>query len=157
AECFSGVAVVLDQKDTQRFGRLSRDASGNAARSDPFFEHVEAHFKRRALIAPAALNLDLPVMQVDQVFGDGQTETQTAKSAGDSGIALFERSKQFRLLFGLDANSAVSNGNFEVVAVVVGSTDLDLAAVCAEFYRIVNQVPKQLYNSNPIAPNLMPF
>src|ERR1041384_6077993 len=100
---------------------------------------------------------DGTIVQIHQVFGNGQTKSEPTKLPRHFGSALLERLEQCFEFGRIDADAVVADLELELIAHCVPRHDVDLAAGRSEFHRIVDQVPEHLLNAHRIGPDVMFF
>src|SRR5215470_8301575 len=89
----AGVGMIVHQQQSQFF-RSPRYARCPVRRGrDWLRQEMEKNSKRRSPVFAGALYLDRSSMQIDQGFGNRQTEAQSAETPGNGTLTLMKRFK----------------------------------------------------------------
>ena len=107
--------------------------------------------KGGALVFAWALNANFAAVRIHHCFGNGQSQSQTAKATGDGSLSLLECIKDFVDLIWLNPNSVVSDANLNFVWERVRSRDRDATRLRCKFDAVLNQVPEHLLQPRRIA------
>ena len=96
-------------------------------------------------------------MKIDETFGNGESETKSAKLSAYRRISLLKWLKQRSQPLRFNSNPGVGNFEMETFTFVVKRADGDLSALGSEFHRVVDQVPKHLLKPDAISQDVILF
>src|SRR6202040_3232609 len=97
-----------------------------------------------AFIFARALDLDPSAVCVDHRLGNGEAKAQTAKSAGDGSLALFEGIEDLANLFSPDPDACVGDSDFDFFRRDVTGGNRDAPTCGREFHTVLDEVPEDL-------------
>ena len=110
---FSGVALIVDDEDTQSVDGRFRQVSHRLTlrQSERRFREPgrQSNDKRRTLIESIAMRLHVAAVLFDQVAGDGETQSKAAVPAGGAAVGLPEAIEDERQEVRRNAGSRIAN------------------------------------------------
>ena len=121
--------MIFHKQYTQRFGCLAADAMVRADCCGSLWQSVQCNLERRAETAATALAFDSAMVKIDETFGNGESETKSAKLSAYRRISLLKWLKQRSQPLRFNSNPGVGNFEMETFTFVVKRADGDLSAL----------------------------
>src|SRR5215208_5261607 len=128
-----------------------------ANRFRSLWHRIQHNLERRAETSATALRFNSAVMEIDETFGNRESETKSAKLPGHGSISLLKWLEQGSQSLRLDSNPCVFNFEMKACIFVVKRAERDLSAVRREFHGVVDQVPEHLLKPNAISKDMKLF
>src|ERR1044071_2189984 len=101
-------------------------------------ESVQNNFERRSETSTTAFAFNLTMVEIDEAFRNGQSQSKSAELSCYRRICLFKWLKQRRQARGLDSTPGVGDFEMKAFCFVVKRADGDLSAFRSELYRVVD-------------------
>src|SRR5207248_5328432 len=128
-----------------------------ANRCGPLWQSVQRNLERRAETSATAIRFNSAVVEIDETFRNCESETQSAELPGYRRISLLKWLKQRSQPLRFNSNPGVGNFEMKTFTFVVKRADGDPSALRGEFYRVVDQVPKNLLKPDAISQDMILF
>ena len=94
-------------------------------------------------------------MQIDDPFGDGQSQAEAAKLARHRRTALFKGVEDPRLQFRRDTDAVIPNLDDDVMRRIIVRANCNRPFSRGELDRVVDQVPQNLLETRRVSPAMM--
>ena len=122
-QCTPGIVVIFHEQYTQRFGCLAAEAMVNADRCSSLWLSVQRNLERRTETSATAFRFNSAVVEIDETFGNRESETKSAKLPAYRRISLFKWLKQRSQPLRLNSNPCVFNFEMKTSIFVVKRAD----------------------------------
>src|SRR6476620_4400027 len=129
----------------------------HADRCGSLWLSIQHNLERRAETSTTAIRFNSAMVEIDETFGNRESETKSAKLPAHGGISLLKWLKQRRQSLRLDSNPCVFNFEMKASIFVVKRAERDLSALRGEFHGVVDQVPEHLLKPDAISQDVIPF
>src|SRR4029077_13574970 len=126
-------------------------------RGGSVWQSVQPNLERRTETSATALCFNSAIVEIDETFGNCESETQSAELSAYRRISLLKWLKQRSQPLRLNSNPCVGNFEMKASISVVKRAERDLSALRGEFHGVVDQVPEHLLKPDAVSQDVILF